>query len=102
MIVNKLTLLEKSRSVIKEDEIEDGTYKAYTSIHTFVSQLEKLTGDYYQVDKLLQNMFVRNKGMEWQKRRTASALELSEFLMQHGIKIIQEKATVCIYEINNK
>ena len=98
--VNLLFLNKKTEFIKKQDEIEEGTYKAYTSINTFVSELENKSQQYYMVDDSIKDMFVENKGMGWKKMKNATSDEILEFLKEKGVILKQEKTMVTVYEIN--
>lgn len=100
--VNVLSIDKPKVTLKREEEIDDGTYKAYTSIQSFVSQLEDKTNQFFLVDQSLEKLFVFNKGMERNKMYNSSPIEIVEFLNTQGITIKQEKRAITLYEINNK
>lgn len=95
-----LSMKKESEFIKKEDAIEEGAYKAYASIQTFVSLLEGKTKEFYLIDKSLQNSFIYNKGNDYNKMNQSSSSELLEFLTHQGISITKDKRLITLYEIN--
>ena len=100
--INILSLHKPNEAVKKSEQIEDGAYNAYTSISTFVSELENKSQQLYSVDESLQDMFIHNQGMEWEKLYNADVAEILDFLKAKGIILKQEIKTITLYHINNK
>lgn len=98
--VNILSINQENEFIKKEDAIEEGAYKTYTSIQTFVSLLEDKTNEFYLIDKSLQKSFIYNKGMEQNKMYQSTSSELLEFLTHQGIKVTKENRKITLYEIN--
>jgi hypothetical protein len=97
-----LSLPKLSEYVIKPEQIEEGTDKAYTSIDNFLTKLEELTRQYYIADGSLEDMLIYNQGMEWKKLNDASPTEIIDFLKNKGIDLKQETKVITTYVINRK
>lgn len=100
--VNALSLSKKNNQVIRPEQIEEGTEKAYTSIDEFTSRLEELTNQFYIADASMKELFIYNQGMEWKKLHEANSAEIIDFLKSHGITIKQELQIITTYIINKK
>lgn len=100
--VNVLSIDKPNEAIKREEDIDDGAYTAYTSIQSFVSQLEDKTKQLYVTDASLENRLVYNKGMEWKKMYDSSPAELVNFLKAHGIAVRREKRTITLHEIRNQ
>ena len=100
--IHILTLKKENKNVLSPGQIEDGAFKAYISINTFVSQLENKSLQYYIVDKSLRDKLVYNKGMEWNKLYDSGTEEIIRFLSESGIEVLEEKRMITLYEINIK
>lgn len=100
--VNTLSLPKVSEYVRTQEQIEEGTDKAYTSIDFFITKLEELTRQYYIADNSLKDLLVYNQGMEWKKLNEASAGEILDFLKSKGITVKQEMKMITTYVINRK
>jgi peroxiredoxin len=100
--VTVLSLPKLSEYVIKPEQIEEGTDKAYTSIDNFLTKLEELTRQYYIADGSLEDMLIYNQGMEWKKLNDASPTEIIDFLKAKGIVLKQEMKVITTYVINRK
>ncbi|MEP6794120.1 MAG: TlpA disulfide reductase family protein [Saprospiraceae bacterium] len=100
--VNILSIIQESEFIKKEDAIEEGAYKAYTSIQKFVTMLEDKSNEFYLIDKSLLNTFIYNKGMDYNKMNQSTSSELLEFLTHHGIGITKVNRKITLYEINPK
>ncbi|WP_341902822.1 TlpA disulfide reductase family protein [Fluviicola taffensis] len=97
-----LSLPKTNEYVRTEEQIEEGTDKAYTSISLFLTKLEELTNQFYIADNSLKNQLVYNQGMEWKKLNDASAAEIIDFLKAKGITVNQEMKVITTYVINRK
>jgi len=102
MSVSKLSLPQKNENVVTEDQIEDGAYKAYTSIDRFLSLLEESSKGFFSIDQSLENTYILNKGMEYAKQYKATATELLSFLKNNGITVTKVKDTVETFSIDRK
>ncbi|MGB4850634.1 MAG: hypothetical protein WBP41_22090, partial [Saprospiraceae bacterium] len=99
-LVNILSIKQNSEFVKNADAIEEGAYKAYTSIQTFISMLEDKTNAFYILDTSMQNKFIYNKGIGYNKMNQSTSSELLEFLTHQGISVTTEKRKITLYEIN--
>lgn len=99
--VKVMSIKRKTQSVIDRSEIEEGTFKAYTPVSIFISQLEIKSGELYVADESLANKYVYNKGMEWEKMNKSNTSDIEAFLEANGIKIKRKKKRVILYEISN-
>ena len=97
-----MSLPKVSEYVRTQEQIEEGTDKAYTSIDFFITKLEELTRQYYIADNSLKDLLVYNQGMEWKKLNDASAGEILDFLKSKGITVKQEMKMITTYVINRK
>nr|WP_293297075.1 TlpA disulfide reductase family protein [Allomuricauda sp.] len=97
--VNKLSLQDKNDGVLMQDEIEEGTQKAYTSIGVFVTELETKSKKYFILEDSLKNVFVYNKGMEWKRLKDSTTEEILLFLKRKGIDVTETQEEIEIYEI---
>lgn len=97
-----LSLPKSNEYVRTEEQIEEGTDKAYTSISLFMSKLEERTKQFHIADNSLKDQLVYNQGMEWKKLNDASANEIIDFLKAKGITVKPEMKVITTYVINRK
>lgn len=99
-LVNKLKLKKKNENVITVNQIEDGTRHAYKGINEYISRLERITNEYFIVDKPLKDKYVYNKelGPIWK----ANAKDIIVFLETRNIEVKKEKEVIEIFEITSK
>jgi thiol-disulfide isomerase/thioredoxin len=97
-----LSLVKSNESVKSQEQLEDGTEKAYTPIDQFISRLEDLSGQFHLADQTLQGMLVENQGMEWKKLHEADAQAIIDFLKSKGITLKPEIRTLTTYIIRKK
>lgn len=98
--VRLLRLAGPNENIRKENEIEEGTAKAYTAINTFASRLEELSEKFYHIDESLKNSVVLNREMDWNKMYNSSIAELEQFRVSQGISIDTEERMITLYQIN--
>lgn len=62
--------------------------------------LEDKTNAFYILDTSMQNKFIYNKGIGYNKMNQSTSSELLEFLTHQGISVTTEKRKITLYEIN--